>query len=340
MELDIFKQIVKDLKINRVVGENDKDYHARIIYSAISTWIRVSVLNIDLKIDSSNYIGNNKHVNTIENRKVLEGFLELVPASKPWFSTIELKDIIPLIRSRLECIGELISKDNNIVLPDKSSSMYRDRFNKKNIIDSDFSEGYMSGIVWFSKSEEFNEVKLDHYINDSPSIFVEKLIASNEWERMPLDYEYEIFNSNTKKSFHESWEDKTLTSVNGVHLGRHRLQTSLYDYFLITLKEEQTYYTEINSYLRDDYEIYRIYYGLCQSNNNLRKCEILVDNGMGIFKLKDRLPNFEHNLLKSICWPKNNITDDYNYIFNVDILSLIQIIFLRLNITVVLKEII
>lgn len=124
--LQIINQINKDLKIQRYSSERERDYIARVIYSALSMWIRHSILDKDILIESKDVRGVSKIHILNRCSFFIEKILGLFPECNDWFYPDEKKgNPIAIVRDRLNNSGELldIGYETNLGLPKYEESV-------------------------------------------------------------------------------------------------------------------------------------------------------------------------------------------------------------------------
>ena len=79
---DLFYDIAKDLKITKSIYESEKEFHARIVYSALSVHIRKCILDREF---GECELGKSKIYIKQKCEKILDSFIQIYPDIKDWF---------------------------------------------------------------------------------------------------------------------------------------------------------------------------------------------------------------------------------------------------------------
>lgn len=314
-------------------GESLDKFQARIIYSAISYWIRVNTISDDFKSISKDLIGVSKLKNTLDSSITLNAFFEIFPNTRDWFCGYKTEELISKIRTILESVGELISHENRIVLTDKDSAIFRDKFNRTSVLQSCFDYGYISGMIWFHNFDHFIGIKFEHYIQVSAKKFVEVLMKNAKFSMLREDDELEFFMPSYDKPFYTSWYDSRKVIENHIYLVRKKAFIG-YDFYWYKTLNSDKYLSKINDLYKEDFEINRLLHGLNEIYGyNSESKYIIHDKSNTInFSLKNSLPNYEKQILDAICWPRDSIDDKQNFVANSKVLPLITKVLNRLSI--------
>lgn len=336
---EILEEISNDLKILKYEGEDLVSYKSRVIYSALSNWVKISTLDIDILNDVQRNIGQSREYISNKASIFLQNIIDIFPEVYPWFYPNDIKDKPEkIIIDRLKNAGEIIKSGFNsyLALPiyeecivDNKTKVTRGIENKK--IEM------CTGLTQLKYSEVSYEV-------DKNRLFdfygVENQTAKEMWDRYinqvtwnkRTDISCPIFNKNSKVAFYKSWDDDYKLNDGEISIYKENFS----DYGIIKKINNEIYTNQFNHAIIDNFEIRRFMYGLKYEANNPVKVDYKYLNNKKLVELslKCTLPNHETNILLALGWPKNSILDTKNLIFSIHVWEFIKIILENLNIIV------
>lgn len=106
---EILNAMIRDLKIWQYSGESNPQFVARVVYSALSMWIRVSTLDENIFEPSENPVGVSKVHILNRCQSFLDFMIKRYPDIREWFYPKDEKQKpIETIRERLYNAGELV----------------------------------------------------------------------------------------------------------------------------------------------------------------------------------------------------------------------------------------
>lgn len=327
--------INNDLKIKKFSKESDTKYYARIIYTALSMWIRTSVIPLANEEKSKGII-----INKIKKR--FDEIVAEIPDILIWYNLDGL-DTHPVteITKRLIRTGEIIEYGfyNELILPEFEKCylysffyMYRGFYHGRNSI--------FSGLIPIvkEKNKEINIMNdLSYFgMDKSDSVdFLDMYIKNSKWRKVD-NFKHEIFDYSCKYNNSNCWVNEQAFSDFEVTL----YKNEFFDFGFVKKFDGDYFISEISDYLRLQYEVRRFMYGLKKKNGERSKAFFKVDdiNQSVCLKLTSSLPMKEESIFSIIGWPKNNISDNCNFIFHLAVWEIVTQILERLNIE--LKEIV
>lgn len=333
----IIDDINRDLKVQRCSGETDGRYHARIIYSALSMWVRHSILDKDILAPSKKEVGVSK-IHIINRCKpFLENMLELFPECKEWiFPDKEDQNPITIVRDRLNNINELIDVgyQTNVGLPDYRELIINPGVNiVRGLSQSGYS--YMSGIAQLKVSDNLSNINFSNLLkaHGLPSNTALEILESNlkriTWVQQSIVSE-QILDKYSSQPFSYTWHEDTELKNGDISLYRN----DFYDFGFIKFEEGKSYLSQINKYLIDKKEVRRFMYGLKKEVNNPVKAYYIRHSSVHLVELilYNKLPSIEERLLLLLGWPKNNISDSRILLFDDSVWTFVTVILKQLHI--------
>lgn len=339
----IIDEISNDLKIYKYKGEDSINYKARVIYSALSKWIKISTLDYDILVNEQEYIGQSRKHLSNRAKIFLENILDLFPEVRVWFYPEYMEDTPQsLIIDRLKYSGELVKSgfNTNLAIPTYEECIIS---NKTKVI-----RGMKNNELHMHTGLTQLEVSTDNYKVDMIELFefygVETLKAefiwnmylkNAHWRKRP-DISCQVFNKYSKVSFSKSWSYDYKLNENDISIYKENHS----DYGIIKKFNGEIYTSNFNRALVEEYEVRRFMYALKKEagNSAIAYYKYLDSDNAVELNLKSALPNHENYILLSLGWPKNSIKDTNNLIFSVHVWDFIKHILDNLNIDTVEVE--
>ncbi len=343
-KIELLNKIANDLEITKYEKENEKNYRSRAIYSALSIWIKVSTLDIDIMDEK---IGVSKKHIISRCSLFLEQMIELFPEINEWFyygDKEEKKNPIAIIRERLYNAGELVSCGftTDMALPKYQKLILKNKGYLERGFNGD-TTGLYSGLydirkidLTFEKRDIENIFEF-YFIDKMTALdFIYKELKEREWSKIDK-ISFELFNKYSEKSFYNCWEREFKIKDGEVTLFRNSFINGNSEYGLIKNIDNELYISHINNHLVENNEVRRYMYGLKRSVGNKIKGYIEFIENSNLFKLKLRnaLPKKEESILLLFGWPEKDISDTMNLIFNREVIVLIKEIMEKMNVEIV-----
>lgn len=165
--------------------------------------------------------------------------------------------------------------------------------------------------------------------NKEAKTFLRESCNRVKWQKATTN-EWEVFDKSSKNSFSRSWGRELKLKPNEVTVYRKGKR----DYGFIKNINNQIYYSPISQYLIDQYEVYRLMYGIKAECGNfaMGKFNVYLDDEMVLLHLYNKLPKMEENILMLLGWPVDSIYDEYKLIFPLSVWIFILKVLENLNI--------
>lgn len=334
---EILKSMVRDLQIWQYNGEEDAKFIARVVYSAISMWIRVSTLDESIFQQSEDQVGVSKVHILKRCQPFLDSMIEYYPEIQGWFYPEEQKERpIEIIRERLYNAGELvdIGFNSDLALPCYSVLRFNENVKISRGLKNNDSTN-MAGIGRYFSTDYANTSNLENiwsFYGLDKKESKEYLLENSrniKWQKANSD-EWEVFDKSSKSSFSSSWGRNFKLKANEITLYRKGIN----DYGFIKNINNENYYSPISQYLIDQHEVYRFMYGLKAGcgNSATGYFKIYLDDEMVVIYLHSWLPGVEEKILLLLGWPVDNIYDKCKLIFSLAIWEFILKVLENLNI--------
>ncbi|HEY9059693.1 MAG TPA: hypothetical protein VIO64_04195 [Pseudobacteroides sp.] len=338
MQKDIINQMAKDMSIIRYSFEDDTSYATRVIYSALSEWIKVAILDRDVNDEELYTDGVSKIHVTQKCEKILEAMLAICPEAKNWFyPTKKWEYPIREIRKRLEYAGYIVSGINNSIQlsSPKYASVYDGFYLYRG--DSFYLRSMVSGLgTYIHKQPEFgcqSDIKRMFFIPDKNAVDTvrdfENSISRSYEKSLNETKSREYFNFTSYKSFSESW-DQAFYQEGKITVYRN----GIFDYGLAKFRNRQVYIYQFPKAIISTNDVRRFMYGIKGMYN--MECKALIRRHGDAIKMKifSALPLREQSLLHMMAWPSRDISDITKYIIPVEFTQIIQNTLNNLNIKI------
>lgn len=336
---DILKRIIEDLQIARYSKEPLNQYFGRVVYSALSMWIRTATLDEDIFEQNTNKIGVSK-VHIINSCKpFIDNMIGMYPEIYEWFypDRDEIKLPIAKIRDRLQDAGELVSVGFNTDIALPKYQRCNVDFNHIVIRGMDKDRLHrMSGLAQIgqlnNQCDEHQDGLFEFYgfNNKSAKDVTKEYIKNIKWGHTQKNTT-EIFDKYSKEVFSKCWDKNFNLEENDISI----YKNGIIDYGFIKKVDESFFIAHINKDLIEECEVRRFMYGLKSTVNNavIATYKRYEEKGLVELKLYNKIPNQEKNILFLLGWPAKNINDELNWIFAIQFWSFIEKVLKNLNIT-------
>ena len=328
---DLFYDIAKDLKITKSIYESEKEFHARIVYSALSVHIRKCILDREF---GECELGKSKIYIKQKCEKILDSFIQIYPDIKDWFYENE-ENPIKVIRDRLQAAGDII----NIGFNNRVNLVLNEYCNISNdfcvIRGLDFENmSNISGITFLKRcicNEEFKS-SIDRFYNYN----IERRKKRFEYYKsnMTLSHELEnteFFDKYAKCSLYKSWTNDFILENNDITIYRNNIN----DYGFVKRVDGNIYIKPVDKYDIEYDEIRRYMLLLRGECNN--EMNVYIDNTDCKYiyaSFKCKLPKDESRIFNALGWPINNI-NGIKFLFKKEVWSYIELILKDLGLRMV-----
>jgi len=335
--------IAQGMGISRFSCEDENGYIARVLYSAISEWMKTVVLDRSIEVEGEYWDAKDthytKHHVTRKCNIILSTYLNLYPDVIKWFYPMDNSDIQPTkkIQERLEFSGFLVSgRDNTIQLPpDKHAKIAEDLYLLRGT--SFGKHGEIHGLGWYvdriSEQDVYSleELFLIPQIDAKDTVLEYSRFAEEKYTMNPTISDVRrYFDPLSGRVFSESWE-QALSHPWELTVYRN----NIFDYGLAKHENGEIYTLAFPDHLIKIEDIRRFMYGLRYLSNNQEHATITVYNDAIKIRLNSFLPGREGMLFYMIAWPVRNILDRTEFITSPVFLPIITKLLENLNIKVI-----
>ena len=303
----IIDKMAADLGIYCYCDEKVTAFKCRVIYSAMSSWVKA--IAMDQPVGSKeNYLSgvSRRHIYERGNA-ILESLIKLNPETAPWFDVEDDEDNpIVAIRNRLLNHGDLLNEgfDTNLALSVKHKKQFISGYDTvygevlgENIIYSGISALCMNNAADQSKPCGSAE----EWLND--------FLKTIGWSVMPsgtndLMYFNPIHKSRNNYS---SWDSSLPDVFDEIILARLTINNSGNEYYLLKPKSKLMH--RIDPFLQQQGYHIRIMYALRKKANNSVTAKVKNYGDHIHLRLYTHLPTNERIILESYAWPYNRVND-------------------------------
>ena len=330
----IILKMAHDLKINQYNEEHDDHYTSRVLYTALSCWLRVCILdetNVDvLGIKSKSYT-------LLRGSQILSDFLDVFPESREYFckpdtKTVDLHDAVYEIRERMINSGEFleVTSKSNLTLPKyKEHHICNDIFRVYGLSENPNEQFYFSGI-----SKHIYKEELVEEIPKFKTVSILDVLCKNaKWEDINDYSSYLIFNEKLNDAPYKCWQQTELKD-NKVYLAKRKDYHTHFTFYLLKKDDKGTQISFIDELFANWEEEKRLILELRYLAGNQAKVKVIKKDIVRIIKLPTRLPQKEKIILNTYCWPKMAIYDSINYIVPNEVWNYIKSILIDLKLDV------
>lgn len=334
---DVLNKINSDLNIIRYNGEDKNQFTSRIIYSALSMWVRFSTLDQDILAPSAEGVSKKHVISRCE--PFLDTMLKLFPESYFWFypQGRDRENPIKVVRDRLYQSGQLVDVGfrTHVGLPEADECMIDSGVAiRKGVHRKSFN--HMSGLAQLivrSEATAEGEKEAIHNFFDLTAQSAQKVLKEYlkhvQWQKIQ-DFTGELFDKHSEKPFSSCWSKGLTLENNDITLYRRDYN----DYGFIKRKGNSMYTNTISQFFIEQFEVRRFMYGLKKEANTKVKVDLKRYPNAQQFELHlhNDLPNKEKSILLLIGWPKNHLNDHLQLLFHESVWKLVKLILDNLHI--------
>lgn len=322
----LYKQLIEDiaydLKIQKYPSEKIEQYYSRIVYSAISLWMKYIILDHMIHKDEAEIKTKNYHYR--RSMDILKEYLNLFPDIAYWMYPARDKDPIHVLRNRLIAAGEINEVDlsGSITIAKKKIIPITIDISRLIEISTPSTEFKYVGITKIVNMKNNHNQSLD--LDNSLDI-VKEFMNINFYHQIPrIETRYEIFNPLKKHKYETHWVPNGRFDSD-IHLIRkENQQVKYWDYVLVLNRSDVLYQYPLNKELVKQGFHYRLILGLRQLHENPLVAEYKIVEDIVDLHLEYNLPRYEETLLLTYSWPKNNILDRWSFIVPLEIWDIVS----------------
>ena len=339
---ELIEQISSDLAITKFYEENINEFGNRLIYSALTAWGKVQVLDKsyvqieNFNEESSSYL---YVLNKLKN--VYDGLKNVIPHNE-WLGDEESNKEFPkyILKNLIFCymITETENKGRITLTPSKEITFNNNKLvlggsSWNNKMDGKFSAGLG---VWKSNCSNLHEDYKEFFNIPRCSIeeYYKDLRKGADWKKTNLSGEYEIFMIGTGLWHKRAWRK---LQQNKIPLGISVVRdiNNEYEYKLLLNENSNLFVASLDRWYKEENEISRILYALEYYNGKPSIFKAKKNKDMVELHCHSELPNTEKRILLMSSWPKRRYDDMYFRQISEVLWSDIEIMLSNLGIKVV-----
>ena len=312
-----------DLGIYRFADEPLPLYKSRVVYSAMSCWIKTIALDRKARFMGSVQANgvSRRHIHD-RSSVVLDMLVKMFPEIGKWFfpPTID-ENPVNLIRTRLINHGDLLNAgfETNLAL----SSVHADQISTSietvygKTIDKTIQYAGVS-TVRYKKADNYHLELKD--VQEWLQSFLEEAWWSHDLPDADLLQYFDSYS--TTKNNYSAWGASPPNHACNVILARTMVNRNSYFYYLIKPKSKLVH--KIDPFLQDLGFHIRVICALRSYSNNRTEVKVTQYQDHVKAKFYSLLPLRERTMLESYAWPVRNIDDDLEWVMAFSIWDYIR----------------
>lgn len=310
----IIDKMAADLGIYRYKDEDITAYKCRVMYSAMSSWLKAIAMDQPVGSKENHHSGVSRRHIYDRGNAVLDSLIKLNPETAPWFDVENTEDnAILIIRKRLLNHGDLLNEgfDTNLTL----SATYR----KQLISGYDTIYGEILGdrIIYSGISTicDTNTTQQPEASGNAEE-WLKDFVKNVWWSTIPSEMNDMMYFNPAHKSRnnYSAWNSSLPNLSDEIILGRLTININGYEYYL--LKPRSKLMHRIDPFLQEQGYQIRIMLALRKKANNSAVALIKNFDDHIQLKLYTDLPTYERIMLESYAWPFNRINDMHSWTMN------------------------
>lgn len=320
MNSELKAQLKRDLKISRYEGEMTTYYECRLIYSALSEWLRYAVF--DETTDNTSC--KSKAYILSRGIEVLNSFIGSSGELHQWFvederGVHELDEPVREIRNRMLLAGEYFEllPSHDLTVPSTERVGLNEFYDRVIGIpeENQASKVKYVGVTKVAKALEAKELCGDFTIEQ----YMEWILNKANWNSINDIEKFEFFDARSIKAPYKSWIDFPVKDMN-YHLARISLYNGIHEYYLFKKdKDGKWLNAQLEDMLSEAKEERRILLGMRMMCNNKAIAKYRLKNDIVELKLFCRLPIKEEVFIETFSWPLRYYMDKLNYIVPIEV---------------------
>lgn len=303
----MIEKMALDLGVYRYAEEPLQQYHSRVIYSAMSCWIKTIALDQPVGYKGEAPLGVTRRHIFDRSRAVLDTMIKMFPETKEWFDLSEDNDSpINLIRTRLINHGDLLNAGfgSNLVLSTVHSEQITS--NIETIYGKTLEEGLSySGV----SSIRHKEAIISMPERENVRAWLKRFLNDVSWSHdLPDTGQMQYFNpfSATKNNY-EAWQESIGNPINNIVLARTSINANSHSYYL--LKSDEKLVHRIDPFLQEQGCHTRIICALRSLAQNNTSASVRRFSDHIKLHFNAILPLYESVQVENYAWPVRSIND-------------------------------
>lgn len=324
MNSELKVRLAKDLNIKAYSGEFQTYYESRLVYSALSEWMKFAVY--DETTDSNNK--KSKSYLLKRGCEILNSFICDSESQKQWFTDdaqekYDFNQAVIETRNRMLASGELLEllPSHDVSVPKQSKIDINDTWSRLIGLrkESDPKNVKAVGITRICIEENTpsyaETINIKEYMNWA--------FKSANWSNVDDVNKYEFFNPYSRNAPYKSWIDSPVGGID-IHLGRISLFNGVHEYYLIKRNRKGWASAPLTDALTERKEERRMLLGLRLHCGNPAVAEYSDKGNCIELRLYCGLPALEQAYIETYCWPKRYFNDKLNYIIPIEVWPIIK----------------
>lgn len=332
MRDELKDKISKDLKISKFKKESFLEYHQRLIYSALSMWVRSLIMGNsvnDYKSDVEDVENVFPDIGYVQYNlsKVAEAFLMVYPCNMDWLEIENIPKLAMKLAGRiiqdmiyLNEIGEVMERKLSLV-PDRKAFwggyMHEYGLNTFN------KNTFVLGCSLWSENVQ-NEDDTNKIISIGGMDYYKYMVKKFPWKKADVKGNFELFKVGVTGKDSKSWIPYDSGKIKeGINILR---DTNTFEpgYMLVKKEKDNLYVVWLDPWYRKSKEIYRIMYALNAANGIPAQFRTKIYDDYIVLHDVSALPDEEKRLILSISWPYSTYHDYYSRIIPIKMWDLAQ----------------
>lgn len=326
MKSELVEKLSSDLSITQFKYEDDICYYSRLLYSAMSDWMKICILDHTnekyVEYKSKLYI----HIRCEE---ILNNFLLLFPECSSYFYADSDGENHPvnILRKKMISTGELVNQNNDIYLPEGARCSINSNYLRTFGVD-----GFKTKSAGISKLKyNFEKIKGNNLFVKNIHYEYKKLFRSLKWETYSDYSTIEVMDPNSKRPPYKSWKDIQIVNEQEIYLARIEININQKMLFWIRKQNNEVQISKMNNDLVRFQETRRFILWQRKKHENAVNVFYCSDDNYVSVKMFAAIPTYEQNILDTYGWPVGNIQNKREYIFPVEVWEEISTLLVNLN---------
>jgi len=311
----IFLAIAEQLNINKYHGESNTQYHARIVYSALSFWARLIVATETLENGELSKAALHRKISSI-----LQNFLSVDPNLSEWFFPEASSSPENLIRDTPLRSGDFLESDYDSHLAISSPRKYA--INSTTAIQLGyvpisnvlFSSG-LACVTHASGQENASDLLEEFSIpKETSADRINHALQKARWEKVDSVDFYEIFDVNRTSVFSSCWTRFLPLKDSQIYVARRQFSFGVFEYCMLQRKNNDYYIAVASSYSQHESirETQRLLYATKAIYGMRAAASVDHYSQYSIWHFWSKLPPAENALMRYIACPLENINNPKN----------------------------
>ena len=339
MNKNMIEAMQRDLHMYPYKNESSSCYYGRLMYSALSSWIRFCIMDKTTEQNDS----KSKAYVLSRGKEILRGFIECIPECKPLIAATDgkfenrIEEMVTDIRNKMIYGGELVELTTkiNIGLPERKCQPCTNGIVR--VMGELINERCQAaGITRIQEDVHSDGKSLDFISIIGIDDYITDLYKKARWSNIDDISRYEIFNSMAKRAPYKSWENQLNKSMK-YQLIRMSLYNDMHEYYLVKIDNGKMMTCRMDELLAEGKEERRIILGLRKMYGNQMDALYEYKGSVVLLKLFCRLPLREEHIIETYCWPERSFDDKLNYLVPFKIWDEIKEL-LESGLGIILKE--